>query len=117
MADNERVWDIERFAFGLEELKTVIGADAGPAVDAVKADLFAAMAARDSGNRDGALVLIAKAMSGLAALGDRLGTAEGAMMRGVTAEIIKGLATEDRDSVERNLSLIESQAGTPKKNS
>ena len=59
--------------------------------------------------------MLAKAMADLATLGDRLGGAEGALMRAVTAAFIQGLARDDRDAVERNLSVIQSHAGTPKK--
>jgi len=115
MADEERQWPIERFVGGVDELKNVLGADVAPAVERTKAELIRAIAARDNGDRDAALVSIAKAMGELAGLGDRLGGAEGQMMRAVTAAFIGGLARDDRDTVERNLAKIESQAGTPRK--
>ena len=115
MAGEERQWPIERLVGGIDELRTVLGADVGPAVDRVKAELIGAMAARDRGDRDEALTAIARGMGELAALGDRLGEAEGAMMRAVTAAFIGGMARDDRDAVESNLEAIESRAGTPRK--
>jgi hypothetical protein len=115
MAGDERDWPIERFVGGIDELKTVLGTDTGPVIDKVKHELIAAMAARDRGDRDGALVALARAMADLAGLGDRLGGAEGAMMRAVTAALIGGLARDDREQVERSLQVIQSNAGTPKK--
>jgi hypothetical protein len=115
MADDERLWMIERFVGGIDELKTVLGSDAAPIIDTVKQELIAAMAARDRGDRDGAVVAIARGMAGLAGLGERFGGAEGAMMRAVTAALIEGLARDDREQVERNLAVIQSNAGTPKK--
>ena len=57
------------------------------------------MAARDRGDRDAALLALATGMGELASLGDRLGAAEGAMMRAVTAAFIGGMARDDRDEV------------------
>lgn len=114
-ASNERLWALERFVAGVDELKTVLGADTAPSVEKAKTQLIAAVAARDRGDRDAALVALAKAMAELAGLGDRLGGTEGSMMRAVTAAFIQGLARDDRDAVERNLAVIQSHAGTPKK--
>ena len=115
MADDERLWALERFVGGIDELKTVLGADTAPVIDKVKHELIAAMAARDRGDRDAAVLSIARAMAELAALGDRLGGAEGAMMRAVTAALIEGLARDDREQIEQSLAVIQSNAGTPKR--
>jgi hypothetical protein len=114
-ASDERVWPIERFVGGIDELKTVLGPDTAPVIDKVKHQLIAAMAARDRGDRDGALLELARGMAELAGLGDRLGGAEGGMMRAVTAALIEGLARDDREKIERSLAVIQSNAGTPKK--
>lgn len=119
MAGDERVgdtrlWALERFVAGIDELKTVLGVDVAPVVDRAKQQLVVGMAARDRGDRPAALVALANAMAELATLGDRLGGTEGAMMRAVTAAFIQGLAREDREQVERTLAVIQSQAGTPK---
>ncbi len=114
MAQDERLWAIERFVGGIDELKTVLGPEVAPAVDRAKSELIAAMAARDRGAREDAILALARGMSELAALGDTLGEAEGGMMRAVTAQLIKGLAADDKAAVEQNLAIIQSQAGTPK---
>lgn len=115
MADDERLWALERFVGGIDELKTVLGADVAPTIDRVKHELSTAMASRDAGDRDGAVLGIARAMAELAGLGDRLGGMEGSMMRAVTAAFVEGLARSDREAVEANLARMQSQAGTPKK--
>ena len=115
MANSEREWPIERFLTGLDELRTVLGADTGPTLEKVKLELIEGIACRDKGNREGTLVKIANAMGALAGLGDRLGGAEGAMMRAVTVAFINGMARADRDVIESNLRVIQSQAGTPKR--
>jgi hypothetical protein len=115
MSRDERLWALERFVGGIDELKTVLGPQTAPGVDRAKAQLMAAMAARDRGDRPEAILALARGMSELAALGDSLGPAEGAMMRAVTGELIKGLAAEDKEAVEQNLAIIQGQAGTPKK--
>ena len=115
MANDERLWALERFVGGVDELKTVLGVATAPVVEKAKQQLITAIAARDRGDRDASLAALAKAMADLATLGDRLGGAEGALMRAVTAAFIQGLARDDRDAVERNLSVIQSHAGTPKK--
>ena len=106
---------IERFVAGVDELKSVLGGDSGPIVERAKQDLLTAVAARDRGDREGTLVALARAMAELATLGDQLGSSEGRMMRAVTTAFIQGLARDDRDAVERNLAVIQSHAGTPKK--
>lgn len=115
MAVDERLWALERFVGGIDELKTVLGPQAAPGVDRAKSELMAAMSARDRGARHEAVLALARGMSELAVLGDTLGPAEGGMMRAVTAELIKGLAAEDKEAVEQNLAIIQAQAGTPKK--
>jgi hypothetical protein len=109
------MWAIERFVGGIDELKIVLGQGAAPAVDRAKNHLIEALAARDRGDRGQVMVSFAAAMADLANLGDSLGPAEGSMMKAVTAQFIEGMAADDRDSVERNLAVIQSQAGTPKK--
>ncbi len=114
MAGEERQWPLERFVAGIDELKTVLGADTAPVIDEVKQGLVAAVAARDNGDRDGAIAHIAGAMGGLAGLGDRLGGAEGAMMRAVARAFVAALARDDQDAIERHLKSILGRAGTPK---
>jgi len=115
MTNDGRQWPIERFIGGLDELQAVLGADVEPTVARVRAELIGGIAARDRGDGTGALTHIARAMAGLAELGDQLGGAEGAMMRAVTSAFIAGMAHDDREIVERNLKIIQDQAGTPKK--
>jgi hypothetical protein len=115
MADDERQWPLERLVIGIEELKGVLGPQFVPQIERVKEHLVRALAYRDRGDRPASLEAIASAMAELAALGDGLDSAEGAMMRAVAAAFVGGLARDDRDAVERNLGIIQSRAGKPKK--
>ena len=115
MANDERQGPIERVIGSLGELESVLGPDSTTAVGKVRELLTDALAERDRGDREDAVLSVARAMAELANLGDRIGGMEGQMMRALTGELIKGFAGDDRDAVERNLRAIESQAGTPKK--
>ena len=115
MADDERQWPLERLVLGIDELKVVLGPEVAPAVERVKEFLVRALAHRDRGDRTASLEAVASAMAELAALGDRLDSAEGAMMRAVAGAFVGGLAREDRNAVEQNLNIIQARAGTPKK--
>jgi hypothetical protein len=115
MAGDERQWPLERLIQGIDELNTVFGAEAVPAVQRVKQGLIRAMAARDRGDPQGTLREIAGAMGELAELGTRLDGAEGAMMRAVATGFVSSMANADRDEVERHMAIIESRTGAPKK--
>ena len=117
MENDGREWPLERFVTGLDELRTVLGTDAGPALEKIRHELLSGMAQRDKGDRDATLACIANAMAMLASLGDRLGGAEGAMMRAVTAAFIRGMARDDQDAIEKTLLVIQGKAGTPKERS
>jgi len=113
MGTDERLWAIERLAGGLGELVTVIGPEAAPVVERVKARLIEAMAARDDGRSPEALTALAAAMADLVELGDRLDPAEGAMMRMLVSAFIEGLGAGDREQVEAGLQRIQEKTGTP----
>ncbi|MFQ5351661.1 MAG: hypothetical protein ACE5D3_01155 [Candidatus Binatia bacterium] len=111
----ERRWALERFINGVDELETVLGEGAGPAVERVKGELLGAMAARDRGDREASLGSIARAMDELARLGDGLGGSEGDLMRRLSTALLSGLDAGDREIVELNLGRIEARAGLRKK--
>jgi len=106
---------MESFLGSLDELKTVLGAGAAPAIEKAKAGLVAGLAKRDQGDVPAAVAHVAAAMAELAALGDRLGQAEGAMMRAITAQFVSALGRGDRQAIEENLERIQRNAGTAKK--
>ncbi|MBI5504239.1 MAG: hypothetical protein HY899_05535 [Deltaproteobacteria bacterium] len=114
-SDKERRWAMESFLGRLGELRVVLGDDVVPVLDRVRAELLAGLAARDRGDLPEAGVRLARAMAELATLGDRLGDAEGALMRVVTAEFIRSMAHGDADAMERGVDRIQARAGTPKK--
>lgn len=113
--DKERQWAMESFLGRLGELRTVLGDDVAPVLEKVRSQIIAGLAARDRGDLPEAGLRLAEAMAQLATLGERLGAAEGAMMRAVTAEFITGMARGDGDAMERGIDRIQQRAGTPKR--
>jgi hypothetical protein len=114
-SSRERQWAMEGFLTRLDELRTVLGPAVGPSLDAAKAELAAALAARDRGDGDATKLALAKAMASIAALGDHLDAQEGALMRGLAGSFIQGMARGDRDAMETTLDSIQERTGTPKK--
>ncbi len=107
-------WPIERLLGGLSQLESALSADCAAVLAAVRSDLQAAIAERDGGRHQAAAVQLAQAMTRLAELADRLGNAEGSMMRALTGALIAGLAAKDRGAVESALERIQRQAGRPR---
>jgi hypothetical protein len=106
---------MEGFLLRLDELRSVLGPGVGPALDAAKAELVAALAARDRGDAEAARLGIARAMAGIAALGDGLDPEEGALMRSLAGTFIQSMTRGDHDAMETSLDSIQARAGTPKK--
>lgn len=112
----QRKWAIEGLVGGLDELVTVLGQDVAPTLAAIKAEIIAAMAERDRGDTPAAVERIGRAMKELAALGDRLDPAEGAMMRALAASFAQNLGRGDSASAEDTLDRIQDKAGKPRNN-
>ena len=114
-SDNERRWGLEGFVGRLSELTTVLGPDVAPVVERVQSEVAAGIAERDRGDIGAATARVATAMAELAALGDRVGPAEGAMMRALTAQFIDGMNRGDRERMETDLDRIQERTGRPKR--
>jgi hypothetical protein len=95
---------LEQVLDGLGELRTVLGDAAVPVIDAVRARLIEAMAARDRGDPAAALAAVGDAMDRLAALADRLDPGEAALMRAVSvqfrAALLRGNVPEARHGLD-----------------
>lgn len=108
-----RQWAIEGFLGRVDELKSVLGPASGARLERVRSQLVAALAERDKGDVPKAVMGVARAMADLAEIGDEIGAEEGAMMRALTGEFLKGLARGDDAWTEESLEKLQSKAGTP----
>ncbi|RMD83894.1 MAG: hypothetical protein D6815_05440 [Candidatus Dadabacteria bacterium] len=108
-------WTIERLLAGLDELERVLGPGSADVLGRVRLRLREAAARRDLGDRRAAALAVATCLAELAAMGDRFGPAEGAMMRALSSAFLAGLARQDRSQVEAALAAIEARAGKRKK--
>lgn len=109
----EQRWAIEALVAGLDELASVLGADVEPEISAVRQDLIRALAERDGGRPEQAVSAVAAAMGRLAALGDRVSPAEGALMRALAERFSLGLQRGDHVQAEQDLARIQQRAGVP----
>jgi len=92
---------IEQVVAGLEEMETVLGAAARPALGAVRDGLAQAMAARDRGDSDLAFERIGDAMRRLASAASVLDPAEAALMRAVAERFRALLCRRDTAGARR----------------
>jgi len=120
MADNhepEIPAALEGVLLRLGELEVVLGKQVGPALDAVRAALIAAMAARDRGDVPGAVQQIGQAMNRLAALADDLDPAEAAMMRRLAETFRAALLRGDTSGAKQRAAAMFEKSGAREKKS
>lgn len=110
----QRRWALESFLSRFDELERVLGPDVAPVLGRVREELAAGVAERARGRDDAALERIGRAMADLAALGDTIGPAEGALMRALTEQFVRDLSQGDANAAEVSLDRIQAQAGRPK---
>jgi len=107
---------LESVVSRLGDLEVVLGAQAGPAVAAVRSMLIAAMAARDRGDMPAAVGQIGQAMDRLAALADGLDPAEATMMRALAENFRSALLRGDDAQAKQSAALMFEKSGaTPRK--
>jgi hypothetical protein len=118
MADEHRAsipLELEQVLAGLGELRTVLGESARPVVDAVRARLVEAMAARDRGDPVAALGAVGEAMDRLAGLADQLDPAEAALMRAVSAQFRAALLHGNVPEAKQGLDVMLERSGAKEK--
>lgn len=106
---------LEALIDGLGDLALALGPAAAPGLAAVKAELVAALAAREAADRDGAVIAITAAMRRLAGLADVLDPAEAAMMRAVARQFEGALRRNDPGGAGRSVTLMRERSGARKK--
>ena len=99
---------------GLRELEVTLGAEARPAVAEIRAKLAEAAAIRARGDVPGAVAIVGRAMEKLAALGDRLDPAEGAVMRMIADRFSAALGGGDKGSAKEAVDFMRRRAGDSK---
>jgi len=103
---------IEQLIAGLEELQVVLGEPARRAVPEVRVRLIEAMAARDRGDRVGALGLIGVAMAKLLELGDHLDPNEAALMHAVTDHFRTAVLRGDVPAAKQGMDVMLERSGS-----
>jgi hypothetical protein len=98
----------------LGELELLAGPKARPVIAAMRDQLAAAAAKRQSGDSEEALALISRAMRNLVAVCSELDTSEGAMMRMVTDRFEQALAGGDKSSAKAAVAMMRHKAGDTK---
>jgi hypothetical protein len=102
---------LEQVVEGLGELRTVLGEQAAPVIDAVQMRLIEAMAARDRGDPAAALGALGQAMDQLAGLADRLDPAEAALMRAVSTQFRAALLLGSVPEAKQGLDVMFERSG------
>ncbi|MEI8360127.1 MAG: hypothetical protein WCH13_16785 [Deltaproteobacteria bacterium] len=106
---------LETLIAGLGDLRTALGSRAAPGLEAVRDDLRRALAARQGGDRDGAIEGITTAMRRLAGLADLLDPAEASMMRAVASQFEGALRRGEAGDAARSVDLMRERSGARKK--
>lgn len=106
---------LEQLVEGLGELGTVLGEHARPVIEAVRARLVEAMAARDRGDPVAALAAVGAAMEQLASLAARLDPGEAALMRAVSAQFQKALLRGNVPEAKQGLDVMFERSGAREK--
>jgi hypothetical protein len=95
----------------LSELDTVFGPQARPTLEAVRASLLEAMAARDRGDGAAAVARIGEAMDRLASLADGLEEAEAMLMRVLAEQFRSALLRRDTAGARRTADVMFERSG------
>jgi len=106
---------LEALVDGLGDLRLALGPRAEAGLEAVRADLRKAIAAREAGDRDASVEGITAAMRRLAGLADLLDPAEAAMMRAVAAQFEVALRRGEAGDAARSVDLMRERSGARKK--
>ena len=95
----------------LGNLETVLGRQVAPRLDAVRAALRTAMAARDRGDLPAAIGHIGSAMDQLTALADQLDPSEGVLMRALAQTFRAALLHGDTAQAKRSADVMLEKSG------
>ena len=102
---------LEAFITRLGDLELVLGNQIAPVLNGVRADLIAAMAARDRGDRAGAIAQIGTAMDRLSALAEQLDPGEAVLMRALAQSFRTALLRGDRSQAQQGAVAMLERSG------
>jgi hypothetical protein len=103
--------DLEMVVARLRELEVVLGKEAEPVINEVRAALIAAMAARDRGDVPDAVARIGHGMDCLTALADRLDANEAVLMRALAQTFRSALLRGDETAVKQSTAVMFRKSG------
>jgi hypothetical protein len=96
----------------LGELEAVFGPSAKETLEAVRASLIAAMAARDRGDAEAATKCIGEGMNRLAGLADQLDPTEAVLMRVLAEQFRAALVRRDTSAAQRTADVMFERSGS-----
>jgi hypothetical protein len=102
---------LESVTTQLDQLQAVLGSHVAPALTAVRAALISAMAARERGDKAGAVQQIGAAMDRLAALADQLDPDEATLMRAVAHGFRDALLRGDTAHAKQTAAVMFEKSG------
>ena len=108
--------ELEAVVTQLDALGTMLGIDAVPRLEAVRAGLIAALAARDRGDVVGAVDHIGHAMDHMTALADQLDPAEGTLMRALAQKFRAALQRGDLAQAKQGAAVMFEKSGAVERN-
>ena len=103
--------ELETVIAQLQQLEVVLGKQVAPAVKAIRAALFEAMAARDRGDVPAAVDHIGSAMDYLTALADKLDPAEAVLMRALAQSFRAALRRGDDVQAQQSTRFMLEKSG------
>jgi hypothetical protein len=109
--DPEIPLGIEAVVTRLAELETVLGPQIAPVLDAVRAALVSAMAARDRGDLPRAVEQVSQAMHRLASFADGLDPTEATLMRALVQTFRTALLRGDRSEAQQSATQMFEKSG------
>lgn len=95
----------------LGELEVVFGPEARAVIEAVRATLLEALAARERGDGATSIARIGQAMDRLAGLADRMDPAEAALMRAVAEQFRGALLRQDTAQARQKADVMFERSG------
>jgi hypothetical protein len=106
---------LEAILGGLGDLAPALGPEAARGLEAVRARLLEAQAAREGGDRDRAIAAITHAMRELAELAQAIDPAEASMMRAIAGQFDSALRRGDAGQAAKSVDLMRERSGARKK--
>ena len=102
---------LDMFVTRLGELEVVLGSQVRPVLAEIRQTLILALAARDRGDKAGAIDRIGSAMDRLSAMADELDPAEAALMRALAHNFRTALKRGDHTQAKHSAAVMFQKSG------